>query len=97
MNDIEMIRLLEKPAGVARAVLDTDAFNEIDDQFAIAYALKSPERISLEAIYAAPFLNGKSESPEDGMEKSYDEIRKLLSSHQRYHFIDQQIYVSSRV
>ncbi len=78
MNDIEMIKRLERPQGKIRMVLDTDAYNEIDDQFAIAYALKSPERISLEAIYAAPFLNDKSVGPEDGMEKSYDEILKLL-------------------
>lgn len=74
----EMIQRLERPTGVVRMVLDTDAYNEIDDQFAIAYALKSPDLLSLEAIYAAPFLNGKSINPEDGMEKSYDEILKLL-------------------
>ena len=60
-------------------VLDTDAFNEIDDQFAIAYALLCPERIRMRAICAAPFWhNGKSTSPENGMMKSYDEILKIL-------------------
>lgn len=78
MNDIEMMRKLERPQGKIRVVLDTDAYNEIDDQFAIAYALKSPDRVSLEAIYAAPFFNAKSIGPEDGMEKSYAEILKLL-------------------
>lgn len=78
MNDIEMMNKLERPQGMVRMVLDTDTYNEIDDQYAIAYALKSPERISLEAIYAAPFFNDKSIGPEDGMEKSYDEILKLL-------------------
>ncbi len=78
MNDIEMIRKLERPEGTVRMVLDTDTYNEIDDQFAIAYALKSPDRIALEAIYAAPFFNSKSVGPEDGMEKSYSEILKLL-------------------
>lgn len=60
-------------------VLDTDAYNEIDDQFAISYLLKSKEKLNTKAIYAAPFFNSNSVSPKDGMEKSYDEIFKLLS------------------
>jgi inosine-uridine nucleoside N-ribohydrolase len=59
-------------------VLDTDAYNEIDDQFAIAYALRSKEKLVVQALYAAPFLNERSTSPQDGMEKSYNEILKLL-------------------
>ena len=38
-------------------VIDTDAYNEVDDQFAIAWALCSPERIHVEAVYAAPFCS----------------------------------------
>ena len=60
-------------------VLDTDAFNEIDDQFAISFLLKSADRLNTKAIYAAPFYNSKSEGPKDGMEKSYREILKLLT------------------
>lgn len=59
-------------------VLDTDAFNEVDDQFAIAYALFSQDRIALQAIYAAPFLNSRVATPEEGMEQSYDEILHIL-------------------
>ncbi len=59
-------------------VLDTDAYNEIDDQFAIAYLLRSKERLNTKAIYAAPFYNTKSSGPEDGMIKSYDEILKVV-------------------
>ncbi len=70
---------LELPEGMIDAVLDTDAYNEIDDQFAIAYMIKSRERIHLHAIYAAPFHNEKSASFADGMERSYDEIKKILS------------------
>jgi hypothetical protein len=33
-------------------VLDTDTYNEIDDQFAVTYGLLSPERLSVEALYA---------------------------------------------
>jgi inosine-uridine nucleoside N-ribohydrolase len=60
-------------------VLDTDTYNEIDDQFALVYAYLSPDRIELEAVYAAPFLNNRSKSPGDGMEKSYEEIMRLLA------------------
>lgn len=60
------------------AVIDTDAYNEIDDQFAVSYLLKSKEKITVKGIYAAPFLNENSCSPADGMEKSYHEILKLL-------------------
>ncbi|MFA6287065.1 MAG: nucleoside hydrolase [Opitutaceae bacterium] len=65
-----------------RAVLDTDTYNEIDDQFALVYALLSPKHIQLEAVYAAPFfcpeLNNRSTSPADGMERSYEEILRVL-------------------
>ena len=67
-----------RPKGKADAVLDTDAYNEIDDQFAISYLLASSGRVSVKAFYAAPFLNHKSENPRDGMEKSYREILRLL-------------------
>jgi purine nucleosidase len=60
-----------------RVVLDTDAFNEVDDQFTIAYALKSSEALELEAIYAAPFHNARSNGPAEGMEKSYHEILRV--------------------
>lgn len=59
-------------------ILDTDTYNEVDDQFALAYAMLSPERIRLLAVTAAPFLNFRSTSSRDGMLKSYDEIRKII-------------------
>lgn len=73
------IRRLERPAGRVDVVLDTDTFNEIDDQFALSYLVRSEEKLDLKAIYAAPFFNDKSSSPEDGMEKSYGEIMNILS------------------
>ena len=79
MDAITRERLLSPPDKRVDAVLDTDAYNEIDDQFAIAYFLKNPQRINPLAIFAAPFLNERSTSAEDGMEKSYDEILKLLT------------------
>lgn len=60
-------------------VLDTDAYNEVDDQFSIAYALRSGHSVDLQACYAAPFLNARSTSPADGMEKSYREIERIYT------------------
>ena len=78
MTDEQRMNNLSVPQGRVDVVLDTDAYNEIDDQFAISYLLKSKEKLNTKAIYAAPFFNSNSESPKDGMEKSYDEIFKLL-------------------
>ena len=78
LDEAFRIRRLQHPGRKARIVLDTDAYNEIDDQFALTYALLSPEQIQLEAVYAAPFHNARSSGPGDGMEKSYDEILRLL-------------------
>ncbi len=66
------------PEGPLDVILDTDAFNEIDDQFAIAYLLRNGDKLHTKAIYAAPFKNERSESAADGMEKSYREIFKVL-------------------
>lgn len=70
---------LDLPGGRLRMVLDTDTYNEIDDQFALVYALLSPDRLNVEAVYAAPFHNPRSSGPADGMEKSYEEILRLLA------------------
>jgi purine nucleosidase len=59
-------------------VLDTDAYNEIDDQFALAHAVLSADRVRLEAVYAAPFDNPHSTGPGDGMRQSYEEIHRVL-------------------
>jgi inosine-uridine nucleoside N-ribohydrolase len=71
-------RILPPENGKVRMVLDTDTYNEIDDQFALVYTLLSGDRLDLEAVYAAPFLNNRSESAKDGMEKSYEEILRVL-------------------
>ena len=48
-------RRLALPRHKPRIVIDTDAANEIDDQFALAWALLSPQQLDLVAVYAAPF------------------------------------------
>ncbi len=75
----ERLKLLEPPVGRVRCILDTDTYNEIDDQFAIVQMLLSSDRLDLQAIYAAPFHNHRSDGPGHGMELSYDEILRLLS------------------
>ena len=79
MTNEQRIKNLSVPESRVDVVLDTDAYNEIDDQYAIAYLLKSKEKLNTKAIYAAPFFNSNSVSPKDGMEKSYNEILKLIS------------------
>lgn len=74
-----LISCLQPHQGRLRVVIDTDTFNEVDDQFALVYALKSPERLSVEAIYAAPFTNERAATPADGMQQSYEEIFRLLA------------------
>lgn len=69
---------LDHPRRCVDIVIDSDTYNEVDDQFAIAYALTSNEHMTVKAIYAAPFHNQRSSGPEDGMNKSYEEILRLL-------------------
>ena len=72
-----MLQRLAPPTGPVQMVLDTDTYNEIDDQFAVVYSLLS-KGVNVEAIYAAPFFNSRSSGPGDGMQKSYEEILRLL-------------------
>lgn len=76
--DDALRRRLEIPSPKHQVVIDTDTYNEIDDQYAVAYALLSPAHMEVEAVYAAPFLNARSTSAGDGMEKSYQEIERIL-------------------
>lgn len=79
ISEAQRLKMLTPPTKrPVRMVLDTDTFNEIDDQFAVVYALISPE-LDVQAVYAAPFHNSRSSGPGDGMEKSYEEILRVLS------------------
>ncbi|MGJ3242163.1 MAG: nucleoside hydrolase [Opitutales bacterium] len=71
------------PEGRVDYVLDTDTYNEIDDQFALVYSLLAEEKINCLAVHAAPFHNSRSEGPADGMEKSFEEILRVLDSMDR--------------
>lgn len=78
LTDAWRLHRLEPASGLVRMVLDTDTYNEVDDQFALAYALLSPEKLKVEAVYAAPFHNDRSSGAADGMERSYAEIQRVL-------------------
>lgn len=60
-------------------ILDTDTYNECDDQFALVYLLKSQERFNIEAITVAPYHHDNDISVEEGQEKSYQEILKICN------------------
>jgi len=78
IGEAQRLRMLAPPQDrPVRMVLDTDTYNEIDDQFALVYALISPE-LDVQAVYAAPFKNSRSNGPREGMEKSYEEILRVL-------------------
>lgn len=79
LSDALRLARLTPPSGKVRMVLDTDTFNEIDDQFAVTHALLSPESLAVEAIYAAPYYKKSIASPAAGMELSYQEILQLLA------------------
>lgn len=63
------------PAGPIPVIIDSDAANEVDDQFALALALGFPQRLQLEGWVAAHF-GGKGGS--EGIEKSYQEMQRIL-------------------
>lgn len=71
-------------------ILDTDISNEIDDQFALCYLMKSLENVNLQAITIAPFSKSgysSASTTEEGAELSYNTaclvLDKLQMSEQK--------------
>lgn len=73
LSDDEMRRMLEPPSGPVRLIIDTDTHNEIDDQFAIAWALLSPENFEIEGVCAEPYSHRHHRKP---LQKTYDILKK---------------------
>ncbi len=96
MTNEQFLRNLQVPGRRVDVVLDTDTYNEIDDQFAAAYLLHMPQRAHICGFTAAPFLNARSTSPADGMEKSLGEIRKILTLAGREDLLDRTFRGSDR-
>lgn len=55
VSDSRRMEMFTDRPGPVRVLIDTDTANEIDDQFALAWALLSPERLDVEAIVAGPY------------------------------------------
>lgn len=77
-HNYDMNRILAhiRSGGRKNFILDTDTWNELDDQFAITYAALA-DNINLLALTAAPFLNSRVASVREGMEKSYEEMVRV--------------------
>ena len=58
-------------------ILDTDLYNEIDDQIALAYVLKSKDVLNLEAVTIAPFTKGEYNT-KTSIDKSYEVAKKIF-------------------
>lgn len=86
-NDLKIVNDWKELYGVMKqmerkkVILDTDMFNEIDDQFALTYLIKSLDVFDLQAITIAPFSKSGYASTmtiEEGTEKSYEATCKIL-------------------
>ena len=55
LSEAQYRQMLRPPSGPVRCVIDTDTRNEIDDQFALAWALLSQDVLDIAGIYAAPY------------------------------------------
>lgn len=84
-KDLNYIHRLQRPASAVDVVIDTDAYNQVDDLYALAYLLLSDEKLKLKGIFAAPFYSPpdmgrirQNNSPSEGMHQSYDAIMELL-------------------
>ena len=59
-------------------ILDTDTYNECDDQFELAYLLKNQDKFNIEAITVAPYSHqSRNVSVREGQGLSYNEILKI--------------------
>lgn len=62
-------------------ILDTDMANEVDDQFALTYLIKSIDKFNLEAITIAPFSKSgyaNTLTIEEGIQKSYQTTLEIM-------------------
>ena len=56
-------------------ILDTDTYNECDDQFALAYLLKPQDKFKINAITVAPFFHKDNNvTTKDSQDLSYKEV-----------------------
>lgn len=84
-NEFERVNswkeIYNKLSNKKNVILDTDTYNECDDQFALTYLMKSLDVFDLEAITIAPFSKSgyaNTMTIEDGTEKSYEVTLNIL-------------------
>ena len=63
ITEDEMRRRLEPPEGKIRLIIDTDTHNEIDDQYALAWALLSQDQLEIEGVLAEPYSHRHHRQP----------------------------------
>lgn len=79
MTQEQYFKNLSVKKGIIDVVIDSDAFTEIDDLYAISFMALRANKFNIKGIYAAPFLKPpRSNSAKEGMKKSYEEIKGLL-------------------
>jgi len=76
-------------------IIDTDTYNEIDDQFAVAYMLRNKDKLNCKGITIAPFSNFKEENVFVSIDRSYDEAKKIVKLCKEEEYIN-KIYRGSR-
>ncbi len=87
LSDEHYQRILREPTGRVRCVIDTDTRNEIDDQYALAWAFLSRDKLQIEGIYAAPYsfqerINEQRQADRiRGRGSPSDEERAILARH----------------
>lgn len=103
LPDDLLVRRIAPVSGKVDMVLDTDISNEIDDQFAMIYALLSPEKVNVQAIYSVPWSyerpDGSFFPPEEGVRVSFDSAVRLLKTsglyRENYVFMGSDRYMTS--
>ena len=55
LSNEQLLLNLSNPIGKNKLIIDTDTANEIDDQFALAWALLSEDKIDLLGVTAEPY------------------------------------------
>ena len=96
MTQQQFLKNLSVPTGKVDVILDTDTFNEADDQVALAYLLKCEDKANVIGICAAPYSGpGKVDTPAEGVVNSYNEIFNILKLAKREDMCD-RVYMGSK-
>lgn len=74
---------LTLPDGPLRVVLDTDTYNEVDDQFALAYLLSSPERLRRKLSMRPLFIMSALRAPGMGWRRAMKRFCAFYSAWER--------------